>query len=376
VSPDPSPLRAGRTARLHAAMEAAGHDALVLTSAAAIRYATGAVVRHGESSLEAARPFASVVTADRVHVLGVEPEGVPPEVEHLPWTRHAVVSTLAEVLHGARTIGVERLPTAVGLELERAFRMEPAEPVLGAARAVKTVEEIALLRAAQRASEAGIAEVLPAIVPGIREVDLGARFLAAMARRDVTACHVEPIFCVLPREAREAPWTFAGGLPYRELPGERVLVAGDQVMIDTGMLHAGYLADFGCTWVCGAEPGRADRTLRARWQAILDAVLDACRPGTTAADLRAAALAANGPGRPAPWPRPLYLAHGIGLGGVEPPFVGTDLGLAAETRAVLVPGMVLVIEPYAWEEGLGGYRAEQTIVITDDGFAPLSAPPP
>src|SRR5205823_9668932 len=121
--------------------------------------------------------------------LGVEPEGGPPEVEHLPGTGHAVVSALAEVLRGARTIGVERLPAAVGLELERAFRMEPAEPVLGAARAVKTVEEIALLRAAQRASEAGIAEVLPAIVPGICEVDLGARFLAAMARRDVTACH-------------------------------------------------------------------------------------------------------------------------------------------------------------------------------------------
>ena len=37
------------------------------------------------------RDSENVVTADRVHVLGVEPEGVPPEVEHLQWTRHAVV---------------------------------------------------------------------------------------------------------------------------------------------------------------------------------------------------------------------------------------------------------------------------------------------
>jgi len=35
-----------------------------------------------------------------------------------------------------------------------------------------------------------------------------------------------------------------------------------------------------------------------------------------------------------------------------------------------------VLEPYAWEEGLGGYRAEQTIVITPHGFERLSAPPP
>src|SRR5438093_1607573 len=199
---------------------------------------------------------------------------------------------------------------------------------------------------------------------------------AAMARRGVTACHVEPIFCVIPRHARDAPWTFPASLPYRELTSERRLVAGDQVMIDTGMLHAGYMADFGCTSVCGGEEGAADRTLRARWQAITEAVLAACRPGATAAALHRAALAANRPGRPAPWPRPLYLAHGRGLGGVEPPFVGTDLGLDAEARTVLEPGMVLVLEPYAWEEGLGGYRAEQTIVITPHGFERLSAPPP
>src|SRR5207249_2950469 len=106
------------------------------------------------------------------------------------------------------------------------------------------------------------------------------------------------------------------------------------------MLHAGYMADCGCTWVCGGDPGAADRALRARWHTITEAVLDACRPGATAAELHRVALAANGPGRPAPWPRPLYLAHGLGLGGVEPPFVGTDLGLDAEARTVLEPGMV------------------------------------
>ena len=92
--------------------------------------------------------------------------------------------------------------------------------------------------------------------------------------------------------------------------------------------------------------------------------------------LYGAARAANGADRPAPWPVPLYLAHGLGIGGVEPPFVGTDLGLAAEERVVLEPGMVLVLEPYAWEEGLGGYRAEQTIVVTASGTERLSASPP
>ena len=92
--------------------------------------------------------------------------------------------------------------------------------------------------------------------------------------------------------------------------------------------------------------------------------------------LHRAALGENGTGRPAPWPVPLYLAHGIGIGGVEPPFIGTDLGLAAEERMVLAPGMVLVLEPYVWEAGAGGYRAEVMIAITADGFERLSSPPP
>jgi Xaa-Pro aminopeptidase len=43
---------------------------------------------------------------------------------------------------------------------------------------------------------------------------------------------------------------------------------------------------------------------------------------------------------------------------------------------VLEAGMVLVLEPYVWEEGLGGYRAEHMLVVTASGAEALSAPPP
>jgi Xaa-Pro aminopeptidase len=150
----------------------------------------------------------------------------------------------------------------------------------------------------------------------------------------------------------------------------------DQVMIDTGMLYHGYMSDFGCTWSCGGQPDARDRRLRVRWHEVLEAVLAECRPGATAAALVRAARLAHGEDRPAPWPVPLYLAHGIGIGGVEPPFIGTDLGPAVEEATTLAPGTVLVLEPYVWEEGAGGYRAEQMIVITETGFDRLSAPPP
>jgi Xaa-Pro aminopeptidase len=55
--------------------------------------------------------------------------------------------------------------------------------------------------------------------------------------------------------------------------------------------------------------------------------------------------------------------------------VGTDLGEAAEETMLLVPDMIIVIEPYIWREGVGGYRAEESLLITADGCERLSAFP-
>jgi Xaa-Pro aminopeptidase len=34
--------------------------------------------------------------------------------------------------------------------------------------------------------------------------------------------------------------------------------------------------------------------------------------------------------------------------------------------------MVIVFEPYVWREGVGGYRAEETVVVTGAGNERLS----
>jgi Xaa-Pro dipeptidase len=34
--------------------------------------------------------------------------------------------------------------------------------------------------------------------------------------------------------------------------------------------------------------------------------------------------------------------------------------------------MVLVLEPVIWEDGTGGYRSEEIVVITEDGFTPIT----
>ncbi len=66
---------------------------------------------------------------------------------------------------------------------------------------------------------------------------------------------------------------------------------------------------------------------------------------------------------------------GIGCDSAEAPFIGTDLGPAADEAVVLRPGMVFVLEPIAWEDGTGGYRGEEIVVVTEGGWMPLTEYP-
>jgi Xaa-Pro aminopeptidase len=382
---DARALAAERLRKVRAAMAAGGVDLLVAAKSANVRYATGLGLHHAEPSRESALPAIAVVAP------GVEPAIAAlaaPDTDRLDAAVPAarvidafavddaggagrLATSLREIAPGARRIAIDRLTLPLVAALGAAFpdaEWIDVDALLAPERMVKLADEIRLLRRAQALNEAAIHPVLDAIRPGLREIDLSAAFHARLGELGVTAVHVESVWCRLPRTRAEAPWTPPGAFPYRELTSQRILEAGDLVVMDTGILHEGYMSDFGRTWACGAlaRPGDAQRRVFERWREVLGRLLEACRPGRTALDLRRAAL--RGWDRPEPpWPVPLYVAHSIGLGGVEPPFVGTDLGEAVEDEWTLRPGMVMVFEPYVWEEGVGGYRAEETVVLTENG---------
>jgi Xaa-Pro dipeptidase len=98
----------------------------------------------------------------------------------------------------------------------------------------------------------------------------------------------------------------------------------------------------------------------------LDAVLATTRAGVTSGDLARAAMAANGGSKP--WLPHFYLGHGIGTYPAEAPLIGTDLGEDFDDNFVFPAGMALVLEPVVWQDGTGGYRSEEIIVTTDDGW--------
>ena len=99
-------------------------------------------------------------------------------------------------------------------------------------------------------------------------------------------------------------------------------------------------------------------------------MFDVTRAGATAADL--------GPGRhrgqrgAKPWLPHFYLGHGIGVNAAEMPMIGTDLGDEFDENYVLQAGMVLVLEPVVWGGRHRGYRSEEIVVITEEGWIKLT----
>ena len=128
-----------------------------------------------------------------------------------------------------------------------------------------------------------------------------------------------------------------------------------------GALYAGYEAGLARTRVAGrsAPPGTAD--LATRCVRSMDALMAACRPGNTGADLYRAWE--NSGHRLSPVP----LAHGLGLG-AEPPLIGLGRG----SDATLQEGMVLTVQSWVAEDGVGGCLDRATVRIETGGSSTLT----
>ncbi|MGZ4692706.1 MAG: M24 family metallopeptidase [Acidimicrobiales bacterium] len=383
--PDLPRMGAERLAKLRRGMSEAGVDALVLLHGPNITYATGHLAPPVDVTHAVFRRPVAIVTNDRVSLHVACPRGgsIPAETLVRPelWPEldegaPAVAAAIAEMVGSTsgRRIAVDEVTGAMrrgdvlaGAELVDAAR------IIGPAKLVKTPDELTCITIAQRLNEQAMDPALDATVPGARRSDVAGAFLGALHELGGDANHIDPIFEVLPPSRDVGPRTSTGHIAFPVGVVDPVLAVGDVVWVDSGIGHEGYMSDFGRTWVVGRDPDRAERALFDRWCAVMQASLDAIEPGASLGDVARAAEAADqvgrGPGAPSrPWLPHFYLAHGLGIESAEMPMVGTDLGAAFDVGFQLATGMVLVLEPVIWQDGVGGYRAEEIVAVTDDGW--------
>lgn len=363
-------LRAARRERVRAEMERRGVDVLVLGRRGNAKYVGG----HRWLWRAVLTPFGPLCVFARasgeIHLLGCTwDDGIPREIPKerlsaLTWNPRNTVAAMARVggLASASRIAVDGMSPFLAQVLdELAPRAElvDGERLMRSARAVKLPAEVECIRGALALAEGALAAVRAELRPGVTEVELGARVAQELSRFGTTLPAFEASFCATPREG-------AGAVPpLRQRPLARPLVAGELVAGSAGVLHAGYEGVATRTWPClgpAGAPSPGQQGLRARWRAAQDAVVARCRPGAAPAELRKAWLDT---GEPLP---PVLLVHGVGMG-VEPPIVGGAIEPEPRDDEVLQPGMVLAVQGYVWERGVGGYLGAETLLVTEG--APL-----
>jgi len=385
--PDMARMYTESGARLRSAMADNGVDALILLGNGNVVYATGAswpLLDAGLSHVE--RPVALVLADDpHPHLFMPFREGaasesqIPADHLHPPvylefdeGVEH-FARVVAELTPAGATVAVDELTGAMRRAADRLFgdtTPVDAAVVVGAAKLVKTPDQIACIRKACRITEEAAVDVQKALAPGVRQIDLSAQFVRRAFELGATANMLEAIWQVMPVSKAEGTWTTTGDLALPLLTTERALAAGDVLWTDVSITYHGFCSDFGRTWLVGDAPSSRQQDQFHQWRHILEAVLKVTKAGATSGDLARAAIAANG-GRK-PWLPHFYLGHSIGTNAAEMPMIGTDLGQEFDDNFVFPAGMVLVLEPVVWEDGTGGYRSEEIIVITEGGFVPLT----
>lgn len=385
--PDHTRLRRETSARLRAAMREHSVDVLVLLGNGNVVYATGTSWPLADAGLSHVERPVAVVLADDEHPHLFLPfrEGTAMESElpddHLHGPVYLEfdegVDEFARILAGLAPAGaavaVDELTGAMrraGTRLFPGGMPADAAPVVGAAKLVKTVDQIAAIRRACRITEEAAIDVQKSLAPGVRQIDLSAEFVRRAFELGATTNMLDAIWQVMPTSKAEGTWTTHGDLALPLLTTERELRQGDVLWTDVSITYQGYASDFGRTWIVGQDPTPRQQEQFEKWRHILDAVLSVTKAGATCGDLGRAAIAATGGDKP--WLPHFYLGHGIGTNAAEMPMIGTDLGQEWDDNFVFPAGMALVLEPVVWEDGTGGYRSEEIVVVTDDGWMPLT----
>jgi Xaa-Pro aminopeptidase len=264
-----------------------------------------------------------------------------------------------------RSVAVsDGLRAAFVLGLQRVLdgaRFSLASGVLRQLRMRKDPDEVELLRRAAQAADRVVTAIAGGRLVGRTEADVARE----VRERLVAEGHEQAEFCIVASGPNSAS-------PHHDA-GDRVIEAGEPIVIDIGGTLEGYGSDITRTaWVTGGDPTRGpDAAFRRLYGVLQEAQASATaavRPGVPAEHIDAVAreiIDAAGFG-------PNFFhrtGHGIGLEGHEDPY------LVAGNGEALGEGMAFSVEPGIYLEGRYGARIEDIVVCGESGPVVLNEVP-
>lgn len=354
-------------------MAQADLDVLLLTTEPEVRYFTGFLTRFWESPT---RPWfillpqtgapVAVIPSIGAHLMGQTwvndiRTWRSPDYDDDGIT--LLADTIGELLPHKGKIGMPsgieshlRMPLNCWETLKSTIEphvMVPDHEIMRTLRMIKSKREIEKIRAACAVADRSFARVQEIARAGVSVEDVFRQF---------------QILCL----EEGADWVayLAGGAGpggYGDViapAASKPLEDGDVLMLDTGVVFDGYFCDFDRNFAVGDVTGAVDDAY-ARLLEATDQAFALARPGITAAELFHCMDRIMAGGEVAG-----RLGHGLGMQLTEWP------SLIAADQTVLMPGMVLTLEP-GMEINLGQTLVhEENIVITETGAEYLSTPAP
>jgi Xaa-Pro aminopeptidase len=282
------------------------------------------------------------------HAIGALADGI----EIVPWDETDDPFRLVKArLAGALRVGLQDQMWS-RFVLQLSALLDPAElvdasPAIGAVRRVKEPEEVDRLRAAASAADEAMLAITSERLSGRTEAEVSRRINGLL----LEAGHDTADFAIVGSGPNSAS-------PHHE-PGERVIEAGDAVVLDIGGVRATYCSDTTRTAFVGEPPP----DFAAMYEVLRMAQSAACAavaPGVPARDVdRAARRIIEEAGYGDAFVH--RTGHGIGMEVHEEPYI-------VESNAEpLGTGDAFSIEPGIYIADQWGARIEDIVVCTDTG---------
>lgn len=224
----------------------------------------------------------------------------------------------------------------------------PAGEILDGLRAIKTEEELALIKKAEAIGDRAFTRILNDLRPGMTELEVAAKLEYYMREEGTAKNSFDTIVASGLHSA----------MPHA-IPSEKKIEKGDFVTMDFGCNYKGYCSDMTRTVVVGKADERQKEIYHTVLQAQL-AAIGAIRPGMTGSQVDAVArniIAEAGYGE--------YFGHGLGHSvGL---LIHEEPRLSPKCDEVLREHMIETVEPGIYIPGFGGVRIEDLVCVTADG---------
>ncbi len=235
-------------------------------------------------------------------------------------------------------------------------KLVPMNDAISGFRAVKEEWELALMRKAQRITDAAFSEVCTRIKAGMTEKQLCAELIYCLLKNGADGMAFDPIVVSGPNTS----------LPHG-VPGDRVLQPGDFITMDFGALYQGYCADMTRTVALGYATEEMKQVYETVRQAQL-AGIAVTKAGVPGKDIDAAArkvISDAGYGA--------YFGHGYGHSlGLE---IHESPSPNAGNSEPMPAGAVCSAEPGIYLPGKFGVRIEDVTIIREDGCEIITKSP-